>query len=181
MEFHLLGRGSWTKRVCALAWARFWKSFGRASDPSGSRGGVRIAVEPLCRYDTHLINTVDQGVELIQQIEHENVGLLLDTFHMNIEEKSLGDAVKRAGDLLFHLQVCENDRGPPGSGHINWDELALSLSHTNYDGWISLESFTPYFEGFSEMMHSFRPLAKTQDEFARSSLNYLKEKFLTRA
>jgi D-psicose/D-tagatose/L-ribulose 3-epimerase len=139
--------------------------------------GVVIAIEPLCRYDTHLVNTVGQGIELIQHTQCDNIGLLLDTFHMNIEEKSLGNAVKQAGSLLFHLQVCENDRGPPGTGHIDWGELALSLSHIDYKGWISLESFTPYFQGFSEMMHSWRPLVGTQDELAKTSLEFLKEKF----
>jgi D-psicose/D-tagatose/L-ribulose 3-epimerase len=159
-----------------IALRRIADALAEAVDYAGERG-IIIALEPLCRYDTHIINTVEQGVELIEMIQRENVGLLLDTFHMNIEEKSLGDAVKKAGQLLFHLQVCENDRGLPGTGHIDWNELSRSLTQTDYDGWISLESFTPYFEKFSEMMHSWRPLARNQDEFAKEALKFLKEKF----
>jgi len=71
----------------------------------------------------------------------------------------------------------ENDRGPPGTGHIDWSELSHSLAQIGYGGWISLESFTPHFEKFSEMMHSWRPLAHSQDEFAKEALRFLKEKF----
>jgi len=79
--------------------------------------GIRLAIEPLNRFETDLINTTEQALQLLELIGADNVGLLIDTFHMNIEEKSLGDAVRLAGSKVFHVQVSENDRGTPGSGH----------------------------------------------------------------
>jgi len=84
-------------------------------------------MEPLNRFETDLVNTVEQGLDLCDRIGRANVGLLLDTFHMNIEEKSFTEAMTRAGDRLFHMQVAENDRGTPGSGHVPWDEVFRAL------------------------------------------------------
>ena len=84
--------------------------------------GVGLAMEPLNRFETDLVNTVEQGLDLCQRIGLDNVGLLLDTFHMNIEEKSIPDAIVAAGPRLRHFHACENDRGAPGSGHVAWDD-----------------------------------------------------------
>jgi len=143
----------------------------------GLEYNVNIAIEPLCRYDTYLINTTSQGMQLLQMVSRENVGLLLDTFHMNIEESSIFDAIKSAGKRLYHFQLCENNRGIPGTGHINWDEVALALNQINYGGWISFESFTPYYKDFALLMHSWRKLAESQDELALKALLFMKKKF----
>ena len=78
--------------------------------------GVRLGVEPLNRFETDLVNTAEQALELCDRVGAGNVGVLLDTFHMNIEEKSLGDAIRLVGDRLLQLHACENDRGTPGHG-----------------------------------------------------------------
>jgi len=85
--------------------------------------GVGLAIEPLNRFETDLINTVQQGVELCEEIGLPNVGLLVDTFHMNIEEKSLHAAIVDGAKYIFHVQVSENDRGTPGSGQVHWEEF----------------------------------------------------------
>ena len=138
--------------------------------------GVRIALEPLCRYDTHLVNTVAQGIKLIQMIDEDMVGLLLDTFHMNIEEKSVSRSIRMAGDKLFHLHASENDRGTPGSGQIKWDEVAKSLDQIGYEECIGIESFTPFGDGFSSAMHVWRNFEKNQDDIAVNGLRFLKSK-----
>ena len=81
---------------------------------------VRLALETLNRFETDMLNIVDQGLRFIEETGMNNVGLHLDTFHMNIEERSLGDAIRAAGRRLHHLHACENDRGAPGSGHVPW-------------------------------------------------------------
>ena len=78
--------------------------------------GVRLAIEPLNRFETDLVNTAEQVLELCDRVGADNVGVLLDTFHMNIDEKSLGDAIRLVGDRLLQLHACENDRGTPGTG-----------------------------------------------------------------
>ena len=136
--------------------------------------GVKIALEPLCRYDTHLINTAEQAMQLIELIDSEGVGILLDTFHMNIEERSIRDAVRLSDKRLFHIQVCENDRGAPGTGQVGWEIFRNSIREINYQGWISIESFTPFEANFSAMMHAWRTLENTQDELALKGLEFLK-------
>ena len=83
--------------------------------------GVRIGIEPLNRFETDLVNTAEQALELCDRVGADHVGVLLDTFHMNIDEKSLGDAVRLVGDRLLQVHTCENDRGTPGTGHVQWD------------------------------------------------------------
>jgi D-psicose/D-tagatose/L-ribulose 3-epimerase len=136
---------------------------------------VRLALEPLCRYDTHLINTVFQGKELVEKIDLENVGLLLDTFHLNIEEKSIENAILHAGEKLFHFHACENDRGPPGTGHIDWQGVKEALDTLNYQRWVAIESFVPDRGQFSSAMNIWRHIAKNQDEIAVEGLEFLKD------
>lgn len=139
--------------------------------------GIDIALEPLCRYDSYLINTTQQMNSFLDIADSENVGILLDTFHMNIEETSMEGAIAEAGQRFRHFQVCENNRGVPGRGSLNWSSIADATKKSGYSGWISLESFTPYDRGFSDVMRSWRPLASTQDEFASSGLEFLKKVF----
>lgn len=136
--------------------------------------GIKIALEPLCRYDTYLINTVDQAIELISRINSDNFGILIDTFHTNIEEESISKAFEISGKKTYHIQVCENNRGIPGSGQINWKEVKKSLKLFNYDKWISVESFTPYDDKFSEKMRMWRKFSPDQDFFAKESYSFLK-------
>ena len=108
--------------------------------------GVTLAIEPLNRFETDLVNTVEQGLELCELVGRDNVGLMLDTFHMNIEEKHIGEAITSAGDKVFHFQVSENDRGTPGSGHVPWSETFEALKSIDYQGSIVVESFLPTVE-----------------------------------
>jgi D-psicose/D-tagatose/L-ribulose 3-epimerase len=98
-------------------------SVSQVADHAAKRG-VRLALEPLNRFETDLINTVNQGLELLADIGRENVGFLLDTFHMNIEEKNIPDAIRRAGKHIFEFHSCSNDRGTPGEDHLPWFEIA---------------------------------------------------------
>ncbi len=138
--------------------------------------GVGLAIEPLNRFETDLVNTVEQGVELCRMIDRPNVGLMLDTFHMNIEEKNLGDAVRSAGELVFHVQVSENDRGTPGTGHIPWQEVFSALSEIEYRGWISVESFLPTVQEIARAVSLWRPVANSMDELARDALEFLRRR-----
>ncbi len=134
---------------------------------------VRLAIEPLNRFETDLVNTVERGLELCAATGRDNVGLLLDTFHMNIEEKDLADAVRLAGDRVFHVQVAENDRGTPGSGHVPWAEFFRALDDIGYLGPLTVESFTGDNDTIAVAASIWRPLAETQDALARSSAEFL--------
>jgi D-psicose/D-tagatose/L-ribulose 3-epimerase len=136
--------------------------------------GVGLAIEPLNRFETDLINTVEQGVALCRDIGGDHVGLLLDTFHMNIEEKHIGGAIREAGAFVRHFHGCENDRGAPGSGHIEWADVFAALQDIGYDGDVVIESFTPELEEIARAVSLWRPLAPDGDTLAREGLEFLR-------
>ncbi|NOZ26508.1 MAG: sugar phosphate isomerase/epimerase [Chloroflexi bacterium] len=106
---------------------------------AGAPQGVRLALEPINRYETSLINNVDQGLDLIERVGADNLGLLLDTFHMNIEEPSMEESIRRAGDRIFHFHVADSNRWYPGAGHLDFRSLLKALFETGYAGFVSGE------------------------------------------
>ncbi len=102
-------------------------------------GAVRIALEPINRYETTLINTVDQGLELVEQVGADNMGLLLDTFHMNIEDAVIEDSIRACGDRIFHFHVADSNRWYPGAGHLDFGSILDALLTTGYQGFVSGE------------------------------------------
>ena len=101
--------------------------------------GIRLALEPINRYETTLINNVAQGLNLIASVGADNFGLLLDTFHMNIEEPVIEDSVRICGARIFHFHVADSNRWYPGAGHVNFKSILETLSSTGYQGWVSGE------------------------------------------
>lgn len=138
--------------------------------------GVRLALEPLNRFETDRVNTVEQGLRLCDDIGHEAVGLHLDTFHMHLEERDSGAAVREAlrAGRLFHLHACENDRGVPGRGQVAWRAVADALRAGGYSGDVVIESFTPAVTSITAAVCLWRPVAPDQDTIAREGLAFLK-------
>ena len=139
--------------------------------------GVTLAMEPLNRFETYFINIAEDAVKLARDVDHPNVKVHLDTFHMNIEEKDLYKAIKSTGDagLLAHMHCCENDRGAPGSGHVDWDGVFKALHEVNYDGWLTIESFVPGIEAIAKAAAIWRELAPGgADAVAQDGLRFLK-------
>jgi D-psicose/D-tagatose/L-ribulose 3-epimerase len=139
--------------------------------------GVRLAVEPLNRFETSLFNTVEQAMRLVEMFDHPSLGLLLDTFHMNIEERDLGAAIRRAGPRLYHFHACGNDRGAPGNDGIDWEAVRDALDAVGYAGAVSIESFTSANTVIATAASVWRPLAKTQDALVTDGLTFLRELF----
>jgi D-psicose/D-tagatose/L-ribulose 3-epimerase len=137
--------------------------------------GVTLAIEPLNRFETDLVNTSAQALRLVNDVGHQAVGIHLDTFHMNIEEKSIYEAVKTAGRRLAHIHACENDRGTPGSGQVDWKGLARGLKATGYKGDVVIESFTPECKAIAAATCIWRPLAPSQDDLARGGVAFLRK------
>ena len=139
--------------------------------------GVRLALEPLNRFETDLINTVEQGLRLLDDIGSVNVGLLIDTFHMNIEEKDIPAAIRRAGKHIFEFHACATDRGTPGEDHLPWREIASALADVSYRGPIVIESFTPEIKEIARAVSLWRPLAESGDVLAANGLAHLHRVF----
>jgi D-psicose/D-tagatose/L-ribulose 3-epimerase len=151
--------------------ARACEALREVADHAGARG-VRLAVEPLNRFETDLVTTTDRALELCERVGSPQVGLLLDTFHMNIEEGDVAAAVRAAGDRLLHLHACENDRGRLGHGHVDWAGVLGEVA--GFDGVVSLESFGPAAEGVRAAAR-WRPWFADPDEFAREGLAFLRD------
>ena len=150
------------------------ENLGSLARYAGDRG-VRMGVEPLNRFETSFINLAAQIVEVVDRVNHPSCQIMLDTFHMNIEEKSLGAAIRAAGPRLIHLHACENDRGAPGSGNVQWDDVKQGLKDIGYDGPVVIESFTAKVKSIARAAAIWRSLAPTQDELAQEGVRFLKD------
>ena len=137
--------------------------------------GIMLALEPLNRFETSFINLTEQAIELADLIGSPNVKLMMDTFHANIEEKSLGKAIELAGKRMIHIHANENDRGTPGTGHVAWVEIAAALKKIKYDGPLVIESFSTSVKEIARAAAVWRPLAPSSDELAIKGLAYLKK------
>ena len=157
-------------------WARSANNMKALADHA-SKKGVRLAIEPLNRFETDLLNTVEQGLEFLDMVKSENVGFLLDTFHMNIEEKSIARALRLAGKKIFNFHACANDRGAPGEDHLPWVEIFGALKEVGYDGYAVIESFNANITEIAQAVSLWRPLAKSDDDLAQNGLEFLKKTY----
>ncbi len=137
--------------------------------------GVTIAIEPLNRFETYFLNIADDAVALCDQIGHPNVGVLFDTFHANIEEKDIADAYRKVGRHLKHVHTCENDRGIPGSGHVEWKSVFQALRDIHYDGWLTIESFGFALPMISAAAAIWRDIERTPESIAFEGVKFLKK------
>ena len=143
---------------------------------AGDRGVV-FGIEPLNRFETSVINLADQVMSIVERVGHPSCGVMLDTFHMNIEERSIGAAIRRVGDSLVQLHACENDRGAPGSGPVPWDEVATACRAIGFTGPVVIESFTDRVKTIARAAAIWRPLAVSPDALASEGLAFLRSTF----
>ncbi|MBI5722990.1 MAG: sugar phosphate isomerase/epimerase [Planctomycetes bacterium] len=141
--------------------------------------GVVLAFEPLNRFETDFLNTVADGVAFCRAIKHPSAGLLLDTFHMHIEEKDSASAVlsaARAGRLA-HFHVSENDRGQAGTGQVHWQAVAQAVKKGKYDGWVVLESFSQTNQAIRTAVSCWRPFYSSPRQFMSGGLAFVRRLF----
>jgi D-psicose/D-tagatose/L-ribulose 3-epimerase len=136
---------------------------------------VTMAIEPLNRFETYFVNTSADLAELCDEVDSPRVGALIDTFHANIEEKEIAAAYRTAGRHLKHVHTCENDRGTPGSGHVEWTAVFQTLRDMKYDGWLTIESFGFSIGGISAAASIWRDLAPSPDDIAFEGVKFLRK------
>jgi D-psicose/D-tagatose/L-ribulose 3-epimerase len=142
---------------------------------------VTLAIEPLNRYETYFLNTASDAAALCREVGHSRIGVLFDTYHANIEEKHVASAIIEVGPHLRHFHACENDRGIPGSGHIEWSAVFDSFRKLHYDGWLTIESFGFALGALSAAASIWRDLAPTPEAIAFEGLRFLKQMEQNRA
>ena len=136
---------------------------------------MTLAIEPLNRFECYTLNTAADAARLCEAVGDSRVGVLFDTFHANIEEKTIGGAVEALGRHTMHVHACENDRGIPGSGHVDWDGLFSALNRTGYDGWVVIESFGQQIPEIAAAACIWRDLAPQPDMIASDGIKFLRE------
>lgn len=159
-------------------YARQWKTVVRNLKnvcKYAEKKGRVICLEPLNRFETDFINTCDQGLKMIKDVGNPALKLHLDTFHMNIEEKNQGKAIRKAGKHLGHFHACGSDRGTPGNDHIDWPGIADALKAVKYKNDVVIESFTTDVKVIARAAAIWRKMEPTTNEIAVKGVKFLKK------
>lgn len=161
-----------TEAGARAEWERSVSRMRPLAEYSGAHG-IRLAIEPLNRFETDLINVAGQALDYCDAVGSAHLGLHLDTFHMHIEERDSAAAIRAAGSRLFHVHASENDRGVPGAGQVAWRAIFDALREIGYSGIVGIESFTPEVKSIARAVCIWRTLAPDQDTIAREGLAFL--------
>lgn len=135
---------------------------------------VTLAIEYLNRFEIYLLTCADELVRYVEAVNHPNCRAAFDTFHANMEEKSVADALRKVAPYLVHVQISENDRSTPGQGHINFEEVFSTLDEISYEGPIAIEAFGPNPPELAAATHIFRPMFQSPEQLAVDGLNFIK-------
>ena len=151
------------------------RALGPAAKHAKSRG-LLLGIEPVNRYETHLINTGWQAVEMIERVGADNIFVHLDTYHMNIEEKGAANGILDAREHLKYIHLSESDRGAPGAGNVPWDEIFAALAAIGFKGGLAMESFINMMPELALSLSVWRPVAKDEAEVMGTGLPFLRNK-----
>ena len=166
---HLTGRARTDEE-----WAWCVEGFTLAAEHAAA-AGVRLAIEPLNRFETYVFNTAADVIRLVRAVGSDALTVQLDTFHCHIEEKDTAAAIRSTGEHLGHFHACENDRGTPGTGQVRWTEVFAALKDIHYGGWITIESFATGILDLCAAACIWRPIYDEADVLARDGLAFLKK------
>jgi D-psicose/D-tagatose/L-ribulose 3-epimerase len=136
--------------------------------------GVRVGLEALNRFECYLLNTHADSTRFVREVDHPACGMMYDTFHANIEEKSVTDAVKAGGDKLIHIHISENDRSTPGQGGVRWDESFDAIVSSGYDGWLVIEAFGLALPEIAAATKIWRRMYSDEITLATEGLKFMK-------
>ena len=146
-----------------------------AAAEHAEKARIPMAIEPLNRFETYVINTVDQAMKMVERVGSEYLTVQVDTFHANIEEKDTGTAIRAVGKHLGHFHASESDRGTPGTGQVPWEGAFAALRDVGYDKWVTIESFATGILDLCAAASIWRPLYESADGLATEGLKFLKE------
>jgi D-psicose/D-tagatose/L-ribulose 3-epimerase len=148
--------------------------FTEVADYANKRN-ITIAPEPINRYESYVFTAADEVLDMIESIGKPNIGLHLDTFHMNIEERNFYDPIIRAGNRLKHVHITESDRGMTGEGNVHWDDFFKALAAINYQGPLVLENFSSEITALVGPTSLWRPSKYNSEDLAKGSLAFMKK------
>ena len=140
-----------------------------------NKRNITIAPEPINRYESYVFTAADEVLDMIESIGKPSIGLHLDTFHMNIEERNFYDPIIRAGNRLKHVHITESDRGMTGEGNVHWDDFFKALATINYQGPLVLENFSSQITALVGPTSLWRPSKYNSEDLAKGSLAFMKK------
>lgn len=153
-----------------------WKwgveSMTQVAEHAGSVG-VTLGVECLNRFETYLLNTHADSARFAREVNHPNCKVMYDTFHANIEEKNIAQAIRDCADVLCHVHISENDRSTPGAGNIRWAENFDALQEVGYDGWLMIEAFGLALPELAAATKIWRRMFESEEQLARDGLAFM--------
>lgn len=157
-------------------WNRAKEVLSQAGDHAKA-AGVTLVVEYLNRFECYFLNCAADDAQFCREVNHPNVKMMYDTFHANIEEKSITQAVKACADQLVHVHISENDRSTPGEGGVNWDESFSALKSVNYDGWLMIEAFGLALPDLAAATRIWRRMFPSEEYLAKNGLKFMKTRW----
>jgi D-psicose/D-tagatose/L-ribulose 3-epimerase len=143
--------------------------------------GVMLGVEYLNRFESYLLTSAAETARFVKQVKHPNCRMMYDTFHANIEEKNIADAIRSCAKFVVHVHISENDRGTPGLGHVAWKETFDTLAEVGYDGWLMIEAFGLALPALAAATKIWRRMFKSEQQLAREGLAFMKSQWQRRA
>ena len=137
--------------------------------------GIELSVEPLNRFECYFLNTAKDAQALVNRVDEPNYGYLYDTFHFNIEEKSLPEAIRVTASAINHVHISENDRGIPGTGHVDFAAVFDALKQSKYDGWLTVEAFGQALPDLAAATKIWRPLFASPEDVYQGAFRLMRE------
>ena len=137
--------------------------------------GVMLGIEYLNRFECYFLNSAADCVRFVRDVDHPNCRMMYDTFHANIEEKSVADAIRTCAPYTVHVHISENDRSTPGQGHVEWQETFKALKQTGYDGWMVVEAFGLALPEIAAATKIWRRMYVSEEQLAADALAFMKK------
>jgi D-psicose/D-tagatose/L-ribulose 3-epimerase len=138
---------------------------------------VTLCIEYLNRFECYFLTTAADAKKLVQAVNHPSFRTMFDSFHAHIEEKSQGGAIRTVADVMAHVHISENDRGTPGTGQVNWDEVFKGLRAAKYDGWLVIEAFGRALPDLAAATRVWRDLFPSPEEVYRKGIQFIKQRW----
>lgn len=135
---------------------------------------VTLVVEYLNRFECYFLNCAADAARFVREVNHPNLGMMYDTFHANIEEKDIADAIRSCANETVHVHISENDRSTPGEGHVDWETSFKTLKEVNYDGWMVVEAFGLALPDLAAATKIWRKMFPTEEHLATKALEFMK-------
>ncbi|WP_286763790.1 MULTISPECIES: sugar phosphate isomerase/epimerase family protein [Rhodopirellula] len=152
----------------------------RATAEYAETVGVKLGVEALNRFECYLLNCHGDSARFAREVDHPSCGIMYDTFHSNIEEKSITEAIQAGGDKLFHIHISENDRSTPGKGGVNWKENFDAIVQSGYDGYLTIEAFGLALPEIAAATKIWRKMFSDELTLAKEGLEFMKAELAAR-